>query len=137
MLDLSSLDIFTRRDVLRSAALAGLLPFGLGSNDNKIPDFPLEPVYDKRFKTLVTIVEAQIDALWCGRQGDNACEAAREILVYAEHLPKRLQYGLAIALLWLDFYAIKNLGHRLQNLCSRDVRRLLNQGEHRRRTAAC
>ncbi|TWT52490.1 GMC oxidoreductase [Rubripirellula amarantea] len=132
MLDLSSFEIFSRRDVLRSAAVAGLLPFGLGNNDRKIPDCPLEPVYNKRFKTLVAIIEAQIDTLWCGHQGDNACEVAREILVYASHLPKRLQHGIAVALLWLDVYSVKHVGHRLHNLCSRDVRKLLNQGEHRR-----
>ncbi len=82
---------------------------------------------------LVAIVRAQIDTLWCGRQGDDACTVAKEILVYAEHLPKRLQYGLACALLWLDIYSLKHVGRRLQKLDPADVRRVLNQGEYVRR----
>lgn len=133
MLDFSALETFGRRDFVKSAAVAGVLPFGLGSDPDKIPDCPLEPIYNKRFPVLVAIVRAQIDALWCGRQGDNACEVAKEILIYAEHLPKRLQYGLAVATLWLDMYSFKHVGRRLQKLGPRDVRRVLNQGEYGRR----
>ena len=132
MLDFSSLETFGRRDFLKSASVAGILPFGLGSDPDKLPDCPLEDVYKKRFPVLVAIVRAQIDTLWCGRQGDDACAVAKEILVYAQHLPKRLQYGFSVALLWLDFYSFKHVGRRLQKLCPRDVRRVLNQGEYRR-----
>ena len=135
MLDFSSLEFFSRRDFLKSVGLAstaasGLLPFGLGSEGiSHIPDDPLEKVRTTRFKTLVAIIQAQIDSLWCGRQGDSACQVAREILVYANHLPKRLQYGINIALLWLDIYSIKHIGRRLHKLSPSDLRRVLNQGE--------
>ena len=131
MLDFSSLEVFGRRDFLRGSAAAGLFPFGLSSSMEP-PDNPLKVVYEKRFPILVAIVRAQIDSLWCGRQGDQACEVAREILIYASHLPKRLQHGIACALLWLDVYSVKHLGRRLAKLPPRDVRRLLNQGEYRR-----
>lgn len=129
MLDFSSLEFFGRRDFLKGAAAAGLLPFGLGKKTNDIPDCPLEVVYKKRFPTLVAIVRAQIDSLWCGRQGDNACTVSKEVLVYAKHLPKRLQHGIAVALLWLDVYSVKHTGRRLHKLSSNDLRRVLNQGE--------
>ncbi len=133
MLDFSSLEIFARRDFLKSATIAGMLPWGMGSGSDDIPDRPLAVVYQKRFPVLVAIVKAQIDALWCGRQGDDACTVAQEILVYAEHLPKRLQYGISVALLWLDIYSLKHVGKRLQKLEPADVRRVLNQGEYVRR----
>ncbi len=133
MLDFSSLESFGRRDFLKSATFAGMLPFGLGGAADHIPARPLEVVYKHRFATLVAIVRAQIDALWCGRQGDDACTVAREVLVYAEHLPKRLQYGLSVALLWLDIYSIKHVHRRLHKLNPSEVQRLLNQGEYGRR----
>ncbi len=133
MLDFSSLEQFGRRDFLKSATAAGVLPFASNGGASEIPDRPLEVVYKKRFPVLVAIVRAQIDALWSGRQGDNACAVAKEILIYVEHLPKRLQYGLAVALLWIDVYSVKHVGRRLRKLNPRDVRRVLNQGESGRR----
>ncbi|MFK8112708.1 MAG: GMC family oxidoreductase N-terminal domain-containing protein [Rubripirellula sp.] len=129
MLDFSSLEIFGRRDLLKGSLIAGFLPFGLGKQKDEIPDRPLKVVYEKRFPTLVAIIRAQIDSLWCGRQGDSACEVAKEVLVYANHLPPRLQHGIAVALLWLDIYSVKHIGRRLHKLSSRDLRRVLNQGE--------
>ena len=135
MLDFSSLESLSRRDLLKGGAITGLLPFGLGKgkSPNAIPDCPLKVVYEKRMETLVAIVRAQIDSLWCGRQGDRACDVAREIMVYAEHLPRRLQHGLAVALLWLDVYSVKHKGRRLHKLSSSDLRTVLNQGETPRR----
>jgi hypothetical protein len=132
MLDFSSLELFARRDLFKGALAAGLLPFGLGGDPDKIPDCPLDIVRRKRFPTLVAIVRAQIDSLWCGKQGDDACQVAREILVYASYLPKRLQQGMNVALLWLDIYSNKHVGRHLHKLGPRDVRRVLNQGENRR-----
>ena len=132
MLDHSHFDAFARRDVLKGLAAAGLLPFGLGGGSKpKIPERPLDVVRKKRFPVLVAILRAQIDALWCGKQGDDACQVAREFLVYADHLPKRLQYGIAVALLWLDFYSLKRVGKSLRKLPVADVRRVLNQGSTR------
>jgi choline dehydrogenase-like flavoprotein len=133
MLDFSSLELFGRRDFLKSATVAGVLPFGLGGKPDEIPQWPLKDVYKKRFPTLVAIVRAQIDALWCGRQGDDACAVAQEVIVYAEHLPKRLQHGFAVALRWLDVYSVKHVGRRLRKLGPKDVHRVLNQGEYGRR----
>lgn len=134
MLDFSSLEFFARRDFCKAALATGLLPFGLGGGGvEKIPPCPLRIVRQKRFPTLVAIVRAQIDALWCGQPGDDACQVSREILVYAEHLPKRLQQGMNIALLWLDIYSIKHRGARLHQLTPRELKRVLNQGETRRR----
>ena len=132
MLDFSSLEFFSRRDVLKGSLAAGLLPFGFGVKKaaDGFPECPLDVVRRDRFGTLVAIVRAQVDTLWCGRQGDDPCEIAREILVYADHLPRRIQYGIAIALLWLDVYSIKHMGRHMENLCPRDVRRVLNQGEY-------
>ena len=132
MLDFSSLEFFSRRDVLKGSVAAGLIPLGLGQKKaaDGIPECPLEIVRKERFGTLVAIVRAQVDALWCGRQGDDACQIAREILIYADHLPRRIQYGISVALLWLDIYSLKHMGRHLQNLCPRDVRRVLNQGEY-------
>lgn len=136
MLDLSSLEFFGRRDFMRSAAAAGLLPFGLGLSGKKasdgLPVCPLKPAQEDRFDTLVAIITAQIDSLWCGRQGDNACQVAREVLTYAGHLPRRLQHGFSIALLWVDLYSLKHHHRGLAKCSPSDVRRLLNQGEQRR-----
>jgi choline dehydrogenase-like flavoprotein len=133
MLDFSSLELFARRDLLKGTLAAGWLPFGLGGGPEKIPDCPLDIVRRKRFPTLVAIVRAQIDSLWCGKQGDDACQVAREILVYGSYLPKRIQQGMNVALLWLDIYSIKHVGRHLHKLGPRDLRRVLNQGETRRR----
>jgi choline dehydrogenase-like flavoprotein len=130
MLDFSSLELFGRRDLLKLSAMAGWLPFGLGGDSGlEIPDCPLQVVYEKRFPTLVSILRAQIDSLWCGRQGDCAVAVGREVMAYAEHLPKRLQHGIAVALMWLDVYSVKHAGHRLRNLSPHEVRKVLNQGE--------
>lgn len=132
MLDFSSLESLGRRDLLKSVAVAGLLPWGLGSDSIKVPACPLEPVYSTRFPTLVAIVRAQVDALWCGHQGDDPCQIAREILVYAEHLPNRIQHGIAVALLWLDIYSFKHTLKHLRDLSACEVQQLLNQGERSR-----
>lgn len=137
MLDLSIFDTFGRRDFVKSAGAAGLLPFGLKLGGPKaaddLPVRPLRPAQTDRFDVLVAIMRAQIDALWCGHQGDNACEVSREVLTYASHLPRRLQHGISVALLWLEFYSVKHTGKKLSKMCPREVRRVLNQGEHLRR----
>lgn len=134
MLDLSPLDHFGRRDFLRGGVAAGLLPFAFGGpkGADGIPVRPLRPAQTDRFDVLVAITRAQIDSLWQGYQGDNACEVARDILTYASHLPRRLQQGISVALLWLDWYAVKHTGQRLHTMCPREVRRVLNQGEQPR-----
>jgi len=129
MLDFSGLEPFSRRDFFTTATAAGLLPFGLGSSETHIADDPLEKVRTKRFPTLVAIISAQIDSLWCGHQGDDACTVAREVLIYADHLPKRLQQGINVALLWLNLYSIKHSGHQLHKLSHCRLREVLNQGE--------
>jgi choline dehydrogenase-like flavoprotein len=151
MLDFSSLDTFSRmffakgdtlvdrRDFLRGTAATGLLPFAFGNrksgntNGIKIPDNPLQILREKRFKTLVAIIRAQIDALWCGHQGDNACQIANEILCYLSYLPKRIQHGSNVALMWLDMYSVKQVHRRLHNLSIQGLREVLNQGEYPRR----
>lgn len=132
MLDFAPLETFARRDFVKTVGLAGLLPFGLGGVGDDPPPCPLQVVYEKRFPALVAIIRAQIDALWCGYQGDDACTVAKEVLQYAEHLPRRLQYGFSVALLWLDFYSLRHLHRRLHQLCPHDLRKLLNQGEYPR-----
>ncbi|MGB7346632.1 MAG: GMC family oxidoreductase N-terminal domain-containing protein [Pirellulaceae bacterium] len=150
MLDFSSLEIlsrsfvaegdtlFDRRSFIRGAAAAGILPFGLGRNSGgdqsgiKIPDNPLQIIREKRFDTLVAIVRAQVDALFCGRQGDNACQIAREILCYVSYLPKRIQHGTNVALMWLDAYAMKQSHRRLHKMSPQRLREVLNQGEYPR-----
>lgn len=134
MLDLSQLEHFGRRDFLRGIGAAGLLPFAFGGDkaSDGLPVQPLRPAQTDRFDVLVAIVRAQIDSLWCGEQGDNACEVAKDVLTYAHHLPRRLQQGISVALLWLDWYALKHAGRRLSKMHPRDVRRVLNQGEQPR-----
>ena len=146
MLDFSSLEMFARifradgdrliqrRGFLRGAAATGLLPLALGKKHNKIeiPDCPMAIVREKRLPALTAVVRAQIDALWCGRQGDNACQVTREMLVYADHLPRRMQHGINVALLWLDIYSLKHKKRHLHKLSPQQLRGLLNQGEYRR-----
>ena len=128
MQDFSSLELFARRDILKGTAAAGLFGFFGGGIDN-MPDRPLDAVRDKRFPALVAIVRAQIDSLWCGYQGDDACVVAREILHYADYLPQRIQQGINIALLWLNVYSIRHTGRQLHKLSACELRQLLNQGE--------
>ncbi|TWT82887.1 hypothetical protein CA13_43500 [Planctomycetes bacterium CA13] len=90
MLDFSALDAFSRRDIFKGAVAAGLIPFGPDGTDTRLPDDPLAKVREKRFPTLVAIIRAQIDSLWCGHQGDDACQVAREVLIDTDHLPTRL-----------------------------------------------
>ncbi|KAA5543189.1 NAD(P)-binding protein [Roseiconus nitratireducens] len=129
--ELSSLDILGRRDFAKYAVSAGLLPLGLFPALSQ-PECPLRDVREKRFDSLVAILRAQIDSLWCGHQGDNACQVAVELLRYASHLPYRMRYGVRVALIWLDFYSIKHTARRLKHHSPGDIRRLLNQGETRR-----
>ncbi|MFG0260918.1 MAG: GMC family oxidoreductase N-terminal domain-containing protein [Novipirellula sp. JB048] len=128
MLDFSSLETFSRRDLLKGSLAAGFLPFGFGGEAGHSAD-PLETIRKKRFSTLVAIIRAQVDSLWGGHQGDDAGEIAREVLIYAAHLPLRLQQGLNVALLWLNLYSLKQTRRALHKLTPQGVRQLLNQGE--------
>ena len=128
MLDFSSLELFGRRDLFKGVAAGGLLPFALGSK-KRLSSCPVNDVRREHFSKLVAIVRAQIDSVWCGRQGDDACQVARDVLAYADHLPIRIQRGFKIALVWLDLYSVKHLGTSLSRLSPAAVRRLLNQGE--------
>ncbi|MEM9827316.1 MAG: GMC family oxidoreductase N-terminal domain-containing protein [Planctomycetota bacterium] len=129
------MEFFGRRRFLQSGAALGILPLAWGGDKaaDGLPVCPLKPVYEDRFDTLVAIVNAQIDALWCGKRGDNPCEVAKDILTYAKHLPRRLQHGISVALLWLDFYSIKKTGRSLAKHSPAGLRRVLNQGETIRR----
>ena len=119
-----------RRQFAAQALAAGAIPAGLfGIGKSKRPTNHIQTVREKRFDTLVAILSAQIDSLWCGRQGDNACQAAHDVLRYASHLPQRMQLGFSVALLWLDMYSVKQTARRLKSLSPVDVRRVLNQGE--------
>ena len=130
--DLSSLDALGRRDFGKSLVAAGIAPFGLFGRSSKKQDCPLAKIRDKHFESLVAILRAQIDSLWCGHQGDNACEAARDVMRYARYLPRRMQLGMYVALVWLDFYSLKHTARKLRQHDPVDMRRLLNQGETRR-----
>lgn len=128
--NLALTETLDRRQFSKAALTAGLLPvslFGLGKPST--PDCPMRTIREKRFETLVAILRAQIDSLWCGRQGDNACQVANDVLRYADHLPYRMQLGMSVALLWLDCYSVKHTFKRLKNHTPNDVRMLLNQGE--------
>ena len=145
MLDLSSLEFFSeafeeselrfhRREILRGGLIGGILPFGLGrlgrkSDGINVPENPLQILCEKRFDILVAIVRSQIDSLWNGHQGDSAYQVAREIVTYISYLPKRMQHGASVALLWMDLYSVKHTGIRLQKLPPSRVRQVLNQGE--------
>ena len=131
MLDFSSLETFARlfrangdkliqrRSFMRGAAATGLFPLALGKQKEiEIPDCPMAIVREKRVPALTAVVRAQIDTLWCGRQGDNACQVAREILTYADYLPRRMQHGINVALLWLDLYSLKHKRRHLHKLLS-------------------
>lgn len=140
--DLSSLDTlsnlgkffklekFDRRQFSKGAVAGGIFPIGLfGLGEPAKPESPIRTIREKRFETLTAIMAAQIDSLWCGRQGDSACQVANDLLRYASHLPHRVQKGLDIALLWLDVYSMKHTMRRLHNHTSDGVRSVLNQGE--------
>ncbi|QEF98705.1 GMC oxidoreductase [Stieleria maiorica] len=143
--DLSSLDNLSklgthlfaheinRRQFGKGAVAAGLLPLSLfGWGDKPTHECPMQTIREKRFDTLVAIMAAQIDSLWCGRCGDNACQVANDVLRYADHLPYRMQLGMSVALLWLDVYSVKHTAKRLKHHAPEGVRRLLNQGETQR-----
>ena len=123
---------FDRRSFLRGASVAGVLPFGLGKQKNatdRIPPYPMQIVREKRFETLTAVIRAQIDSLWCGRQGDNACQVANEIIIYGSHLPRRMQHGVNVSLLWIDLYCRKHAAAQAKNLSVERLRQVLNQGE--------
>lgn len=122
-----------RRDFATQALAGGIFPaslFGLGKSAKQ--KCPIQTIREDRFDTLVAIVAAQIDALWCGRRGDDPCQVAREILRYAAYLPHRMQLGMSVALLWVDFYSVKLTLRQLSRHSPRRVREILNQGERRR-----
>ena len=149
MLNFSQLDFFAdaemgdqgtpldRRSLLKACFPATLLTLGLfnrsGSKEQEleIPDDPLAIVREKRLPTLRAMVNAQVDVLWCGSNHcrDNVDEIVEDILVYMSYLPKRIQQGSNMALLWLDTYSVKHTRRRLHKLPPRRVRQLLNQGE--------
>lgn len=127
-----------RRQFSKATLAAGLSPltlFGLGKK-NHSHECPIGKIREKRFETLVAIMAAQIDSLWCGRQGDQACRVANDVLRYASHLPHRVQKGLDIALLWLDFHSLKHTARHLHSHSHAGVRRILNQGETARHSGA-
>jgi len=131
-----------RRAMLKTSVPVALLSSGLfGRRQTKkkeleIPDDPVGIVRAKRLPTLIAMINAQVDVLWCGsnQRPDNVCEIAEDILVYLSHLPKRIQQGSNMALLWLDAYSVKHTGRRLHKLPPARVRQLLNQGENPART---
>ena len=132
MEELSCLDALGRRDFAKTAAAAGLLPFGLFDGGSSPSDTcPLQSIRDQRLDTLVAIYRAQIDALWQGQQGDCAISVANDVLNYASHLPYRMRYGLNIGLMWLDFYSFKHTMKWLKNHDIAGLRAVLNQGESR------
>ncbi len=154
MLDFSQLEFFAdtklnavdsavdRRTILKSCLPATLLclglfnRFGAKSQELEIPDDPLSIVRAKRLPALTAMVNAQVDVLWCGSHHcrDNVGEIVEDILVYMSYLPKRIQQGSNMALLWLDTYAVKHTGRRLHKLSPTRIRQLLNQGEIARRS---
>ena len=131
-----------RRSLLKACLPAIFFPLAFTGRVNgqqqgfDLPENPLAIVREKRIKTLTAIIDAQIDILWCGNQcgRDNVHEVVEDILVYLSHLPKQIQYGSNIALLWLDVYSVKHTGRRLHHLSAARVRQLLNQGEIPRRS---
>ncbi|QDV44172.1 GMC oxidoreductase [Stieleria neptunia] len=126
-----------RRHFGQAALAAGVFPLSLFNWGGKPKqDCPMNTIREKRFDTLVAIMAAQIDALWCGRQGDSACQVAKDLLRYADHLPHRMQLGISVALLWLDVYSVKHTAKRLKHHTPEGVRRVLNQGETPRRPGA-
>lgn len=130
-----------RRSLLKRCMPALLLPVALNSGaahakELEIPDNPLAIVRQKRLPTLIAMIEAQVDILWCGSPSfrDNASEIAEDILTYMSYMPKRIQHGSNMALLWLDIYSVKHTHRHLHRLSSARVRQLLNQGETPSRT---
>ena len=154
MLDFSQLKFFassdpkapaeslSRRQLLKASLPALFFPLALRQTaaaqepQLEIPDDPLAIIREKRLPTLTAMISAQIDVLWCDSncQRDNACEVVEDILTYMSYLPKRIQQGGNMALLWLDVYAVKHTGRRLHKLSPRRIRLLLNQGETPRRS---
>ena len=159
MLDFSPLEFFAnfrsttevaaaesldRRSLLKACVPALLIPAALNpspasASDFEIPENPLAIVRQKRLPTLVAMIAAQVDTLWCGSPGfrDNPHEIAEDILVYMSYMPKTLQYGSSVALLWLDLYSVKHTRRHLHRLSSARVRQVLNQGETPRRSRRC
>lgn len=126
-----------RRQFGMGALAAGIVPLNLfGWGEKPKQDCPMNTIREKRFDTLVAVMAAQIDALWCGRQGDNACQVANDLLRYADHLPHRMQLGISVALLWLDVYSVKHTATRLKHHAPKGVQRVLNQGETPRQNGA-
>lgn len=125
-----------RRNLFKTGILAGLFPFNPFAKTKPKNECPIRSIREKSFESLVAILAAQIDAVWCGRQGDHACSVANDLLGYASHLPYRMQRGLNVALIWLDIYSVKHTGRRIRNLDPRGIRRLLNQGETARTKGA-
>jgi len=135
-----------RRTILKASLASPLLPLGLlnrrrsqrqgQTQELEIPDDPLGIVRAKRLPTLIAMINAQVNVLWCGSNlpRDNACEIAEDILTYMSYLPKRLQHGSNMALLWLDAYSVKHTGRRLHKLSTGRIRQLLNQGETQQRS---
>ncbi len=154
MFDFSQLDFFansapdatveslSRRSLLKACLPALFFPFGLSGSSNaqeheiELPEDPIAIVREKRFQTLVAMINAQVDILWqnSGCPPDNACEIAEEILVYMSYMTKRIQQGSNMALLLLDVYSVKHTRRRLHQLSPSRIRQVLNQGETPRRS---
>ena len=135
-----SIELLDRRALLKASLPAVFFPFGLFNQSRpqqkelELPEDPLAIVRAKRLPTLTAIVAAQIDSLWCGSSfpRDNACEIVEDILVFMSHMPKRIQHGSNMALLWLNAYSVKHTGRQLHKLPPYRIRQLLNQGEIQR-----
>jgi hypothetical protein len=154
VLDFSQLEFFAnlklakpnpsldRRALLKSCLPATLLTLGLfhrpelKQQELELPDDPLAIVRAKRLPTLTAMVNAQVEVLWRGSNHcrDNVGAIVEDILVYMSYLPKRIQQGSNMALLWLDAYAVKHTGRRLHRLPASRIGQLLNQGEIPRRS---
>lgn len=133
---------FDRRTLFKASLPAALLSLGLFNRSSsqkhelEIPSDPLAIVRAKRLPALRAMVNAQVEVLWCGSNQcrDDVDEIVEDFLVYMSHLPKRIQQGSNMALVWLDAYSVKHTGRRLHQLSSSRIRQLLNQGEVPRRS---
>lgn len=137
---IESVELLDRRSLMKVCLPAAFFPFGLFNQSRpqqtelELPDDPLAIVRAKRLPAMKAIIAAQVDSLWCGTNlpRDNVCEIVEDILVYMSYMPKRIQQGSNMALLWLNAYSVKHTGRQLHKLPPYRIRQLLNQGEIQR-----
>lgn len=110
--------------VLSSPAVSYALPVFTGCGGR-----PIAQMREQNWPVLVGFVEAQLNSLWRGRHGDDARDAAADVIRFISHLDGGYQQLLCGALTLVNAYSLAKTNRSFGDLTPASRMALLNQGE--------